>query len=567
LTRPTRAPAALALAGLALGALGAVVVASSSHVDRPWLTLAIGLFIGEAWIGAGLYAWSRRPSNHVGLLMTWTGFAWLVNLLVAANGELVFTLAVIASNLYLGAFVHLLMAYPDGRIRRPLWRRLVQATYALCLLGPLPLLLSGFEVACDTCPQSAIQVTSDETLGRIGDVAASSAALVLAAWVIWVLAARWRAASVPQRRTLGPLLWSGVALIALVAATIGAQTISGPQIPGVLPLAGQLVFASVPFTFLAGLLRSRVARADAVNELLVRLGEAPGTDGLRGRLADALGDPTLKLLYWVDEGWVRKDGRPAELPVGAAWTPVELDGQRVGAIVHDRSLRAEPEVLNSVAAAAGLAMRSERLEAALRRSRARIVEAGLQERRRLERNLHDGAQQRLVALSLQLRIAQNQIGKAPDKAVELVASAQEELTRALEELRELARGIHPAVLSDRGLQAAVEALAVRSPLPVKIEEVPEERLPEPVEAAAYFVIAEALTNVAKYADASEATVAVKRVNGHAQVEIRDDGVGGADPCRGSGLRGLADRVGALDGSLALDSPPGSGTTLRAEIPV
>ena len=213
-------------------------------------------------------------------------------------------------------------------------------------------------------------------------------------------------------------------------------------------------------------------------------------------------------------------------------------------------------------------MRGERLEAALRRSRKRIVEAGLAERRRLERNLHDGAQQRLVALSLTLRIAQNQIAPRPRaRRPQMVGAAQEELTRALEELRELARGIHPAVLSDRGLGPAVEALAVRSPLPVKVVEVPGERLPEPVEAAAYFVIAEALTNVAKYANASTATVAVRRVNGHAHVEVRDDGVGGADPGRGSGLRGLADRVGALDGSLALDSPPGSGTTLRAEIPV
>jgi signal transduction histidine kinase len=164
-------------------------------------------------------------------------------------------------------------------------------------------------------------------------------------------------------------------------------------------------------------------------------------------------------------------------------------------------------------------------------------------------------------------MAQNKIHKAPEKAEELVAAAQDELGTALDELRELARGIHPAVLSDRGLQAAVEALAVRSPLPVRVVEVPGERLPEAVEAAAYFVIAEALTNVAKYADANEATVAVRRTNGHAEVEVRDDGVGGADPGRGSGLHGLADRVGALDGSLSLDSPPGAGTILRAEIPV
>src|SRR5262249_48239749 len=147
----------------------------------------------------------------------------------------------------------------------------------------------------------------------------------------------------------------------------------------------------------------------------------------------------------------------------------------------------------------------------------------------------------------------------------LLEAAQEELSRALEELRELARALHPAVLSDRGLQAAVEALAVRAPLPVKVLEVPGERLPEAVEAAAYFVIAQALANVAKYAHGRVAPVAVRRVNGHAEVEVRDDGIGGAQA--GSGLSNLADRVGALDGSLALDSPPGSGTTLRAEIPV
>jgi signal transduction histidine kinase len=367
------------------------------------------------------------------------------------------------------------------------------------------------------------------------------------------------------------MLWSGILLLVLVAGTLGAQTVSGEQVPGVLSGAGQIVFAAVPFAFLIGLLQGRMAHAGAVSELLVKLGEARGTDGLRCLLADALDDESLQLLYWVENSWATRDGRPAELPaIGdrrRAFTPVEIDGERIGAIVHDTSLLSEPEVLSSVAAAASLAMRGERLEAALRRSRARIVEAGLKERRRLERNLHDGAQQRLVALSLTLRIAQNQIAKSPEKAAEMVGAAQEELTRALEELRELARGIHPAVLSDRGLQAAVEALAVRSPLPVKLTEVPEERLPEQVEAAAYFVIAEALTNVAKYANASNATVAVRRVNGHAEVEVRDDGVGGADPGRGTGIRGLVDRVGALDGTLALDSPPGSGTTLRAEIPV
>jgi signal transduction histidine kinase len=562
-----RALAGLALAGLVLGALGAAVVAASDHVDNRGLTIAILLGIGAAWIGTGIYAWWRRPANRTGALMTWTGFAWLLNAFTAADAPAVFTLSVLGANLYLAAFAHLLVAYPEGTARPH--RRLLIGTYTLAVVGPAPFLMFGFDAHCTDCPRSIIQVTDSPTLGTVSDALTTGIALVLVAYVVFLLLARWRAAGETRRRSLSPLLWSGVVLLILFAGSIGAQSVTGQEsgVSAVLMLLGQIVFASVPFTFLFGLLRDRVARADALGELLVRLGEAPGTDGLRGLLAEALDDPHLKVLYWVDGCWVKRDGQAAEIPADRAWTPVELEGQRVGAIVHDRSLAAEPEVVETVAAAAGLALRSERLEAALRRSRARIVEAGIQERRRLERNLHDGAQQRLVALSLTLRMAQNQIAKSPETAAAMIGAAGEELTLALEELRELARGIHPAVLSDRGLQAAVEALAVRSPLPVKVVEVPGERLPEPVEAAAYFVIAEALTNVAKYANASAATVAVRRVNGHAEVEVRDDGVGGADPDRGSGLRGLADRVGALDGILALDSPPGSGTTLRAEIPV
>jgi len=550
-------------AALVLGALAAFAIAGSERADHPTRTLALLLFLGAAWIGTGLFTASRRRGNRTGALMAWTGFAWLLTGFLFSDEAAVFTVALLGCNLYLAAFVHLLVAYPDGRVTRP---RLVVSGYALALIGPLPILLFG-KPPCDGCPDSVIRLTHDTALTTAGNVATSIAAVGLAAALIVLLTRRWRVASAPRRRTLAPLLWSGIVLLVLVAAEVSAQIVSGDQIPGVLSGPGQLVFASVPFAFLIGLFRGRMAHAEAVSELLVKLGEASSTDGLRCLLADALDDDSLQLFYWVDSSWVTKDGRAAELPPRSAWTPVEIDGQRIGAIVHDRSLLTEPEVLASVAAAASLAMRGERLEAALRRSRARIVEAGLKERRRLERNLHDGAQQRLVALSLTLRIAQNQIAKSPEKAAKMVGEAQEELTRALEELRELARGIHPAVLSDRGLQAAVEALAVRSPLPVKLVEVPGERLPEPVEAAAYFVIAEALTNVAKYAQASSATVAVRRINGHAEVEVRDDGVGGADPERGSGIRGLADRVGALDGTLALDSPPGSGTTLRAEIPV
>ena len=204
-------------------------------------------------------------------------------------------------------------------------------------------------------------------------------------------------------------------------------------------------------------------------------------------------------------------------------------------------------------------------EAELRRSRARLLEASDVERRRLERNLHDGAQQRLVSLSLMLRLAQARVESEPEQAEQLLGQASDELAQALEELRELARGIHPAVLSDRGLNAALEALVSRTPLSVELELL-DDRLPEPVEAAAYYVVSEALANVAKYAEASSVAVSIASVNGHAVVEIADDGIGGADPAKGSGLRGLVDRVEALDGRLQVESPPGEGTRVRVEIP-
>ena len=199
-------------------------------------------------------------------------------------------------------------------------------------------------------------------------------------------------------------------------------------------------------------------------------------------------------------------------------------------------------------------------------SRARIVEAGDKERRRLERNLHDGAQQRLVSVALDLRVVGAQLAKDPEAAGELLATARDQLAQGLDELRELARGIHPAVLTDRGLGPALESLAVRAPLPIEITELPEERLAGPVEAAAYYVVAEAITNVAKYAQASHASVSVRRSNGRALVTVADDGVGGADPTRGTGLRGLADRVAALDGVFAVESTPAHGTRVSAEIP-
>ena len=251
--------------------------------------------------------------------------------------------------------------------------------------------------------------------------------------------------------------------------------------------------------------------------------------------------------------------------------PIVVTGQLWGATSvsvgpPDRFPPDSEERLGKFTGLVALALANAEARKQLTASRARIVQAGDAARRRLERNLHDGAQQRLVTLSLTLRLAQARLHDDPAAAQELLEASSVELASALEELRELARGLHPAILSDRGLEAALEALATRTPVPVKLDHLPEGRLPPPVEAAAYYVVAESLTNVAKYADASSARVKVEQRNGYAIVEVEDDGVGGVDITHGSGLRGLADRVEALDGRLIVSSEAGRGTRVRAEIP-
>jgi signal transduction histidine kinase len=309
-----------------------------------------------------------------------------------------------------------------------------------------------------------------------------------------------------------------------------------------------------------GLLAPRAAPAGPVREIL----------------AESLGDLTVSVAYWLpDRGvFVDEAGRPVELPdpaSGRAWTAIERDGQRVAAIVHDAALDTTPELVQAAATASSLAIDNERLKADLRArveelrvSRLRIVEATDGARRRIERDLHDGAQQQLVALALELRVLRR---RATDPELQpLVDGLEARLSAALEELRSLARGIHPSILTERGLGPALSDLASRGPLEVRPVVDIEGRLPAAIEAAVYFLVAEGLTNVTKYADVGEARVAVRREGDDVVVLVADDGVGGANVERGTGLRGLQDRLAAVDGTLAVASPPGGGTTLLARIP-
>jgi signal transduction histidine kinase len=400
-------------------------------------------------------------------------------------------------------------------------------------------------------------------------------AVVLVAGVVVVM--RWRTAPRLQRRAQAPLLLTGALLLITLALTLLADQVTNSNAleDGVGGIA-LLFFLAVPYAYLAGLIGLGWSRGQAMGTLMGGLNAAQERQSVRDAIAASLGDPSVVVVFKRPERdeWVDATGKRVELPDGREVTAISRDGEVIGALVHRPSLSDDPELLRGVADAAALALANERLEAELRarvaelqESRANIIAFGLAERRRLERDLHDGAQQRLVALSLQVNLARAKLEDDPATAATLLDSAREELRQALDELRELARGIHPAILTDQGLGPAVDALADRSPVPVEVDGLPTgEVLPSQVEAVAYFVVSEALTNVAKYARASHASVRVRRLNGHAVVEVRDDGVGGADPASGTGLRGLADRVAALDGQLRIESPTGGGTVVRAYIP-
>jgi signal transduction histidine kinase len=376
---------------------------------------------------------------------------------------------------------------------------------------------------------------------------------------------------------------------ALLYAAVSAANILS-ELGAPVGLGGQWLWVedvailAVPVAFLGGLLRSRLARY-GVGELVVELNTTVGGE-LRSAVSRALGDPSVEIAYWVRDldGYVDADGRRIELPIDdpdRAVTVITRAEERIGALVHDPALREEPGLLDAVCAAAGLAMENQRLHAEVlarlaevSASRARIVEAADAERRRVERNLHDGAQQRLVTLSLALTMARSRLANETITSVEspgshvgeLLSEAAEELVLALRELRELGRGIHPAILTEEGLDAALHSLAERSPVPVELSAQVGAALPQQVEAAAYYVVSEALANVAKYAGASMVQVTVHRCARNLRVEVADDGTGGAVARPGSGLEGLGDRVAALDGRLVVDSPPGQGTRVRAEIP-
>jgi signal transduction histidine kinase len=570
----------LALAAIPLGIAGYRLLHEDLHqsILRSLPTVAIG------WtaIASGLIAWWRRPGNRMGVLMTAFGFALLVRPWQYSSEPLVFVIGFALGGLAYALYGHVALAYPTGRVSGRAERLLVWVGYATSLAFPLTILLVAGEDAglkyAPRAPESPLLVSANNELARALERAYVIVFFgVLTAWFVVLVLRRFARATPRARRILAPLL-----LAAIVAALRAFYEFLATFLSPVPAIADWVYWWQVigvialPIAFLWGLLRSRFAAAH-VADLIRDLDRVPPGE-LRDALARAVGDPSLEVAFWLPERNVYADaeGRPAELPeddARRAVTRLDHDGEPIAALVHDPSLLDDPRLLEAAGMAARLALENARLAAELRaqlgrveESRRRIVAAGDEERRRIERDIHDGAQQRLVALALELRAAQLRLGTDVDPAVDAVlAQAVDELQLAVSELRELARGVHPAVLTEEGLAAALESLAARTPFPVSVLAA-EERYPAEIEAAAYFVACEALANAVKHSGASSVTISATRRDGSLVVEVQDDGRGGAVGVNGSGLRGLADRVEAHGGRLRVDSPPGGGTRVVGELP-
>jgi signal transduction histidine kinase len=543
-----------------------------------------GLAAGWAMIGAGYYVWQRR-GRRSGLLLAAAGVAWFFpewdN---PGAGAAAFTFGLASYALAPAVVAHAVMAYPSGRLSFPLERLALVVAYAdaALVLGLLPaLFFSPPEQGCSLCPPNLLLADGQPglfaALNRWGIRLGLVWTIGIAALCVWRLA---RPGAAP-RRAAAPVIISGIAFLLLAwsdfAHSLTRGLLGADRFEYRLWLVQAAALCAIALGVAWSWLLGRRARS-AMAALVIDLGQSPPPGGLREALARSLGDPDLEVAYplgdprrLVDATGTAVDPARRE---GSAVTPLTRQGQTVALLSHRRGLLDDPAVVDEVIAATRLAVDNERLQAEvlaqlreLRASRARIVATGDAERRRLERDLHDGAQQRLVGLSLALRLARAQPGARADPNLRaLLDRAEERLRAAIAELRELAHGIYPAVLADEGLAAAVEALAEHASVPIAIVHLPQERLPGQVEAAVYFFIAETTGYMATLAAASSAALDVRHHGNRLVVEVAEDAAGKPGHQMEARLTDLADRVGALNGQLQVGHGADGGITIRAEMP-
>lgn len=575
----------VAIAGLALLVGPIATFQLTLTAPRSNALLLADLAVGWSMIAAGLIVCDRRPGHRLGALAIAAGFAWFAGDFTSADDLTLSYVATVFHGSFDPLFALVVLAYPTGRIVGRSAKLLAGAFIAVQAAWSVAKAYALRPIAwwdCPTCLDTVDGfIAATEALDMFGRVE-TAALTALSLGVVALVTVRWLQASGTARARHAPALLAGVVLAlgftgAFILQTIwpdSARTGSGEL--RVLILAVLRILVAV--ALLIGVLRTDAARG-RIADLVTRLDQLPSTAVLRDSLRDALSDRSLEVFRWdADRGLYLDDrGTPAAGGIAVAGRSVLTigsDGQPAIAIVHDPALQDDPGLVSAAVAAVRLAIENERLQAevrtqleAVRASRARLVEAGDTERRRIERDLHDGAQQRLVSLQISLQLLRRRLGSDADPAVlaELEA-ATGEATNAVAEVRELARGVHPAVLTEAGLDAALASLAERSVVPVELDSAVNGRLPESVEATAYFVVAEALTNAARYSGAARASVRAAVSEGRLHLEVTDDGRGGADIAAGTGLRGLEDRVAALGGTFGLSSPAGGGTTISVELP-
>ena len=543
--------------GLAVGWLGV-------HERVAGTRIAADLALAWALTAASLVALERPRWRRATWLLAATTFALLGADLEWASSHALWTLGFLLEALWAAFVVQLVLTFPEGRPWSRPARIAILAAYTVTLGGQLV----GALLAPDT--RDLLSTASEPSVADAIDRVQAITGVCVALAVLVLVVQRMRTLARPARRAQAPLLLaagittlSGLVWLGWVIATDG-------RVPHLETIA-RTIGMTIPIGIVVGIGWSRLRRPQA-SELVVELrSDAAAT--MRERLSRALGDPTLDVAYRLGDGrYVDAAGLSIDLPQRAdrAVTAVTAGGEEIAALIHDPALLDEPALVESVRATAALVLENERLAAEVRSqlaevraSRGRIVAAADAERRRIERNLHDGAQQRLVTLSVALGL---EASRADTVAAGVLSRAQDEVEQAIGELRELARGIHPTLLRDEGLTAAVEALARRAPLPVTVQSSARDRLPDPVELAAYFVVSEALTNVAKHASATQASVLLERESTTLRVTVTDDGVGGAHIRPESGLAGLRDRLEALDAAMSIVSELGRGTTVSTLFP-
>jgi signal transduction histidine kinase len=539
-------------AGLAIGWL-----AVREHVSGP--RTAADLALAWGLVAASLIVLERPRRRHAGWLLAATAFALLGADLEWATSHALWTLGFVGEGLWAACLVQLVLTFPEGRPWSGVARIAIVAAYTVTFGGQLV----GALVAPDE--RDLLSITSQPAAAHAVDRAQVLAGGALVLLVLVLVLQRGYGLRGPTRRTQGPPLLAAAITALAGLVWLGWVIAADGRVPAPETIA-RAVALTVPLGIVAGIGWSRIRRPQA-SELVVELRREEAAS-MRERLARALGDPTLDLAYRLpDARYVDADGHPLELPDGSerALTTITAAGEELAVLIHDPALLDDLALVESVRATAALVLENERLAAEVRSqlaevraSRGRIVAAADAERRRIERNLHDGAQQRLVTLSVALGL---QASRADAFAAQVLSRAQDEVEEAIAELRELARGIHPTLLRDEGLTAAVETLARRAPMPVTVHSTVRERLPEPLELAAYFVVSEALTNIVKHASATGASVLLERAPTTVRVTVADDGVGGARIKPESGLAGLRDRLEALDATLSIASEAGHGTTV------